>query len=275
MAFAIMYGVWKLVTLRGVKSCGLKIMNSQDLQSPLRDAYASPVISILMYHQVGEFGSPKECRSVLCNVKRFAGQMHYLRLAGYEVLSLREAREMLFEGRPVRRRSVVLTFDDGCDNFREYAWPILKRYGYPATVFVMPDMLGGRASWMRPPYDQGRLMTAGDLAAMQAEGLNIGSHTLTHCRLAECSLEQMNDEIVGSRHKLEDRFQTKVEDLCYPYGSYNQKVVEAAQEAGYRTGLTCRRAHGNLSPNPFEITRKAISHGDSILGMAFKLLKPR
>lgn len=243
--------------------------------TPLLAQAKHATVSVLMYHQVAPFAEPTEHRACFCHVDRFKSQMRYLKYTGYDVISLDKARRALFENQPLSKRSVVLTFDDGCDNFRQHAWPILQEFGFCATMFVMPELLGKTTAWMKAPYSDEPLMTAAQIIQLQSEGMHFGSHTLTHCRLAEASDEQSRQEIFESKLRLEDVLQRPVEDLCYPYGSYSQREVRFTQEAGYQTGLTCRRGHGNFSPNPFEITRKAISYGDSALGLGFKLIKSK
>jgi peptidoglycan/xylan/chitin deacetylase (PgdA/CDA1 family) len=80
-----------------------------------------PSVSILMYHQVGEFPAPKSHRAGFCHVRRFRSQMRYLKRFGYAVISLPEALAGIFQGATLAPRSVVLTFDDGYQNFHDYA----------------------------------------------------------------------------------------------------------------------------------------------------------
>mgnify|MGYP003351462914 CR=1 FL=1 len=77
--------------------------------------------------------------------------------------------------------------------------------------------------------------------------------------------------ISGQLRQLEDVLGEAVPDFCYPYGDYSLRARDLVQEAGYRTATTCIRGAANLSDNPFELTRKAISYGDNLVGFAFKL----
>ncbi len=234
-----------------------------------------PGISILMYHQVGLFPRPKLHRASFCHVKRFRSQMAYLKMAGYAVISLEEACLSLFEGRELATRSVVLTFDDGCDNFRQFALPILREYGYPSTMFLVANLLGGKTAWMTDMEFQSPLMTGDAIREIEAMGdVVFGSHTLNHVKLSQCEPSTARAEIFESKDRLENLLGKEVADFCYPYGSYHAAVRDWVEAAGYRSGLTCIRGLANRAPNRFEIPRKAISYGDNLLGYAWKLMKP-
>lgn len=231
----------------------------------------SPPITILMYHQVGHFKNPKLHRPVYCDVGRFRRQMAWLYWSGYNVISLDDAYACLFQGKSIPKKAIVLTFDDGCENFREYAWPILKKYQFPVTVFLVAGLLGKTTEWMNDVSEKASLMNEDVIRELQKEGVHFGSHTMNHARLASCELDVARNEIISSKAKLEDLLGKPVTDFCYPYGSYNESVAEIVAKAGYRLGLTCIRGAANYAKNPFEIPRKAISYGDNFLGYLWKI----
>lgn len=228
-------------------------------------------ISILMYHQVGKFDNPKLHRAVYCHVDRFRSQMQFMKAWGYNVISLKDACDCIFKNKPIPPKAVVLTFDDGCDNFREYAWPILKEFNYPATMFLVADLIGKETKWMDDVPEKSPLMTKEAILELHKEGVNFGSHTLNHVKLALCDEKMMKEEIFSSKAKLEDLLGKEIIDFCYPYGNYNQKVADTVKEAGYQTGLTCIRAAANFAKSPFDLPRKAISFGDSLIGWWWKV----
>jgi peptidoglycan/xylan/chitin deacetylase (PgdA/CDA1 family) len=233
---------------------------------------ATPHLSILMYHQVGFFPRPAAHRAVFCHVDRFKAQMAYLKAMNFSVLSLEQARACLFEGKPLPGKSVVLTFDDGYENFREHAWPAMQKHGFPATVFLVSDLLGKTSSWLGSEFaDHPPLMSASTVRQLASEGVNFGSHACSHPRLSRLDDAQMRREVFDSKSRLEDVLGNEVPDFCYPYGDYNARTIELVQEAGYRTGLTCIKGPANTAYNPLEIPRKAISYGDNLIGFAWKL----
>jgi peptidoglycan/xylan/chitin deacetylase (PgdA/CDA1 family) len=157
-------------------------------------------INILMYHQVGDFAPMDAHRSTYCHYRRFAAQMAFLARARYRVLSLDEALACIAGERPIPPRAVVLTFDDGYENFYEYAYPPLARHGFPAIVYLISDLLGQLAAWFAadgratPP-----LMDAARIRQLHRAGIDFGSHGASHLRLAEQDAATVRDEVTRSR----------------------------------------------------------------------------
>jgi peptidoglycan/xylan/chitin deacetylase (PgdA/CDA1 family) len=232
---------------------------------------ASPPMSILMYHQIGPYPRPEAHRALFCHIDRFRDQLRYFKWAGFKVLSLAEAYRCLFEGAPMPERSVVITVDDGYDDFREHAWPALQEFGYPATVYLVSSLVGRKAEWLKDWPAQASLMDAASIRQLHREGCGFGSHSLTHPRLSQLPQDAMRAEVFDSKATLEDLLGEAVQDFCYPYGDYNEHTRDLVAEAGYRSATTCIRGAANFSHNPFELTRKAISYGDNLIGLAWKL----
>jgi peptidoglycan/xylan/chitin deacetylase (PgdA/CDA1 family) len=231
----------------------------------------TPPVTILMYHQIGHFANPRQHRACYCDTGRFRRQMAWFHFWRYNIISIADARACLFEGKPVPPRAIVLTFDDGCENFREHAWPVLRRYNFPATMFVIPGMLGGTTAWMDGAAGRTPLMDAATVRELRREGLGIGSHTLNHVRLAQCAPAVAREEVFTSKAKLEDLLGEPVADFCYPYGDYNAGVAQMVAEAGYKTGLTCLRANANYAKSPLELPRKAVSYGMTLPGFLWQI----
>jgi len=226
-------------------------------------------ISILMYHQVGDFLPMQAHRATYCHHRRFARQMALLARFGYHVLSLDQALACLAGEQATPPRAVVLTFDDGYENFHQYAYPVLQRHGFPAIVYLLSGLIGGRADWLRD--DPAPLLNATQIRELRAGGIDFGSHGVSHRRLAELDEAGMRDEIVRSKAELETLLGEAVRHFCYPYGSHNRAVVETTREAGYASGVTCLRASATPAFDPLALPRKAISFGDSALGFWWKV----
>jgi peptidoglycan/xylan/chitin deacetylase (PgdA/CDA1 family) len=231
-----------------------------------------PRLSILMYHQVGDFRPMPSHRSTYCHYKRFAAQMRYLRTFGYTVMSFEAALRALRGERAMPARAVVLTFDDGYENFYEYAFPVLQRYRFPAMVYLLSGMLGHNAEWFaRDGRECPALMDRARVVQLQRAGIDFGSHGVSHVKLAEVDEARMRDEVFRSKAELEALLDQEVRHFCYPYGSYNDEVVETARVAGYKAAVTCERAAATPGVDPLRLPRKAISYGDSLPGYAWKL----
>jgi len=225
-----------------------------------------------MYHQVGRFDvAPQRHRAGYCRVERFRRQMAWLDTLGYRVISLDAALEALFGDAELPPHAVVLTFDDGYASFREHAFPVLERHGFPATVFLVADRIGRPADWLRDGQVHAPLMDADTIRDLHARGVTFGSHTLDHPRLRTLDPTEQRRQVRDSRARIEDVLQAPVRHFCYPYGNYDATTRDLVQEAGYASALTCIRGAANYAVNPWEIPRKAISWGDSLAGYAWKL----
>ncbi|QCQ21177.1 polysaccharide deacetylase family protein [Desulfoglaeba alkanexedens ALDC] len=233
---------------------------------------SKPRVSILMYHQVGFFRRPAAHRATFCHVRRFRRQMAWLKRSGYHVIRLTEAVRGLKGEIPLPNHSVVLTFDDGYRNFYENAYPMLHEYGFPATVFMVAGHLGSTARWIE---EEGRfgapLMEKDHLLEIQAGGIEIGSHTVTHPRLSKIPLSKAQREIAESKSILESLLGDRVIHFCYPYGDFNPQIADLVQEAGYESALTCIRGAATAEDSLFCLPRKAVSYGDSLIGYLWKL----
>jgi len=229
-------------------------------------------VSILMYHQVGRFPPPAAHRASFCHIRRFKAQMAYLHRFRYKVIGLEKALRGLFGEEPMPEHSVVLTFDDGCENFRDYALPVLKKYRFPATLFLVSSLVGKRAEWLEgraqaPP----KLMDRETLLLLKGEDIVFGSHTRSHSSLTALNLLSMREEIVQSKADLEHLLGEEVKYFCYPNGEFDEQVVATVRDAGYEAALTCERASATPFDDRFALPRKAISYGDSLLGYFWKL----
>jgi peptidoglycan/xylan/chitin deacetylase (PgdA/CDA1 family) len=178
--------------------------------------------AILMYHSVAP--GAKVSNRLAVSPETFDKQMRLLKTRGFNVITPEDFARNIKMGRKMPPRTVAITFDDGYqDNYTE-AFPVLKKYGLPAAIFIIINEVGrsDRLSW-----DEIRLM--------QASGLvSFGSHTLRHCTLPEAaSAEDLSRELVESRRILEDKLGVRVNMFAYPRGSFDKRSKDAVGKAGY------------------------------------------
>lgn len=231
----------------------------------------SAPIRVLLYHHVGRFERPRRQFGLYCHADTFARQMAYLARSPLRVVSLNRAVAAIRGDAPLHEASVVLTFDDGFQDFADHAWPVLKKHAFPATVFAVSGRVGKRAEWLTgPSVGNDRLMTAATLRSLAADGLDVGAHTATHPRLSALAPAQRDVEIGDARHRLEDTLGRPVRHFAYPYGDYDADARERVAAAGFVSGLTCIRDRAERAANLYEIPREGISYKDGALRYAYK-----
>lgn len=227
---------------------------------------------ILLYHQVestsvanasddGGYGvSPDE----------FEAQMRFLAERGYHCVSCRELERTSFVGDQAQTaRRIALTFDDGYRSFAENAYPVLLRYGFTATVFVVTGLLGATSDWERSPKRP--LLAPGEIRELAVDGIEFGSHTHTHRNLTVLTSEEALYELRRSREVLGHIVGGEVTRVAYPFGAADERIRALAAEAGYTVGFSVspsgpilkrvKRGMGLLPFDPFDIQRREVRAG--------------
>jgi len=160
---------------------------------------------------------------------RFAEQMTWLKRRGLRGVSIETLVDAMRAGRP--RGLVGITFDDGYVSVLEAALPELRRHGFTATMFIVSGRLGGSNEWDEGP--RWPLMSAGQVGELAAAGMEIGSHSTTHVRLAGLDAGQLKAQIAESKASLADLTGAPVRGFAYPYGSMDAAARMAVRDAGY------------------------------------------
>ncbi|EJO5346145.1 polysaccharide deacetylase family protein [Clostridium botulinum] len=202
-------------------------------------------IPVLMYHSVdyekgNELRLPKE---------EFKKQMKYLKNNGYTTLTLKELYSFLQKNKPIPKKSVVITLDDGyVDNYTN-AYPILKELGIKATIFIVTSNIDKNEE----------TLTSKQIKEMDQYGIEIGSHTYNHDKLDELSYEKQLETMKKSKNDLEKILNHKVDFIAYPYGKWNKDTIKAAKAAGYKMAFTTDGRWSNKENGIYSLDRVYIS----------------
>tara|TARA_A100001011_G_C13975753_1_gene701165 strand:- start:48 stop:731 length:684 start_codon:yes stop_codon:yes gene_type:complete len=201
-------------------------------------------IPILFYHNVGN-----EKHKSFITIREFDRQMKFLKDRGCNTSSC--------DSLDSQSGNISITFDDGYEDNLINALPILKKYGFTATCFIVPNSIGKTNEW---DITQHKLMDKIQIKEWIYEGMSIGSHSLSHLDLTIISIGDLRNEIESSKKYLEDYFQVSVDNFCYPFGKYNKNVINLVKLNGYKKAFTTNRGlyHINTS-KPYEVKRVPIS----------------
>lgn len=206
----------------------------------------------LMYHELELPGRPL-CQSDPGYVRYilpqddFSAQMQYLQRGGMHGISVGDALAGAAE------RSVVITFDDGCETDLISAAPILRKLNFGATFYVTAGFLG------RSGYLSGQ-----QLRELADSGFEIGCHSMTHPYLPDLSDSDLRHELVDAKHELERILGKSVDHYSCPGGQFDERVLELAVEAGYQSMASSEIHANNARTNRYLLGRVAVMRGMQI-----------
>ncbi|MBN2298116.1 MAG: polysaccharide deacetylase family protein [Deltaproteobacteria bacterium] len=189
-------------------------------------ALGAPVhayVTVLLYHKFDEADSP----STSTPTEMFRQQMDYLKVEGYQVISMDCLFECISGKKPLPEKAVVITIDDGYLSEYTQAVPVLKEHGFPFCIFVFTRAVGSR-----------NYMTWDQLHEVLSSGGDVGSHTHTHPRLTDVPPGEIEKECMVSKRILEEKLGIEAKWFAYPFGEYDDAVRSAGIKAGYRLLLT-------------------------------------
>ncbi len=203
-------------------------------------------VPIIYYHSVDDSANNNE---LIISKGKFRSHMQYLKDMGYTTLTIDELYDYIKNNVKIPEKSVLISFDDGYRDNYTNAYPILKEFGYKATIFVITDMVDNHDYYL----------TSAQIKEMSQNGIDIQSHTTNHKKLGESSKVEQLEALKNSKESLEKILNKKIEFIAYPYGNYNNNTIEAVKEAGYKMAFTTKEGWGDVSDNIYKIDRVYIS----------------
>jgi peptidoglycan/xylan/chitin deacetylase (PgdA/CDA1 family) len=206
---------------------------------------------VLTYHAVEDGPAP-----ICLEPRLFERHLDCLCAARVECVTVSTLAEAIAAGERLDGL-VAITFDDGFASAVETGWPLLAARGLPATVFCVSEYLGRESDWPTQPPSAPRrpLATAGALAAIAAQGAEIGSHGATHAPLDTNDRDVLERELAQSRRDLERELGVSLRALAWPYGVRSAVAEAEARAAGY--AVACTATPGIVGPTapPFALPR--------------------
>jgi len=209
------------------------------------------VVPVIMYHSVSPQAT--EANRLSVSAASFERQMRFLKEHRYNVVTLEELAALISEKKKIPPRTIAITFDDGYKDNYEWAFPVLKKFNLPATVFVIIDEIG------RPQQDR---LSWEEVKAMQDSGLvTIGSHCMGPDPLTKISApDEIKRQIFESRRVLEEKLGRKVFAFSYPEGRFTSQIRGLVIDAGYKVAVATNPGRHYPDDDVFALKRLRISH---------------
>ena len=229
------------------------------LQPEKQEAAAMPVaqvtvqddprtVMVLNYHKVVD-----EHMSLSVPLADFEQHMKWLKEYGYTSITPEELYEFIVNGSELPEKPVLITFDDGYKDNYTNAYPIMKKYGFKGTIFVVTGFVG--------VYDN--YMTWEQAKELADNGFSIESHTYSHKSMTEASDEEISKELTKSRDTIKNKLGIDADFMAYPTGTYNLHIAELVQKAGYKGAFTIKYDNVSRESNVYALERVPIFHTEN------------
>ena len=244
-------------------------MLSLCLVHPLTKMGMVPVESalpVLMYHSISdeaEQGVPAYYKTST-DTNTFERHMGCLKNQGFRSVSLDEGFRILQQGHKSREKAVIITFDDGFRDFYDRAFPILRKHGHTATVFLPTGFIGTE----RGSFKGRECLVWQEVRELRANGIRFGSHTVNHPKLYELPWNAIESELLLSKKCIEQELDEEITTFAYPYAfpqedrHFVSRFTDTLHRHGYRNCLTTVIGRLRANDDPFRMKRLPANSGD-------------
>ncbi|MEI6208846.1 MAG: polysaccharide deacetylase family protein [Desulfuromonadales bacterium] len=251
----------KLAYLISEFNDSVPIVSGKDVVIPIKpvnpgglysDGYQT--VPVLCYHQ---FSLKKSKNKISVTMETFDRQMAYLKNNGYTVITLKQFDDFIEYRQRPPKKSVLISIDDGWKTVRTIAYPILKKYGFTAVLFVYTDLIKSKPNSVALSWDDVREMVASGV-------IEVESHTVTHADLTKVGNDQVRKELADSQSAIHSKLGVTSAFLAYPYGNFNHDVVDGMRKSGYKAGFTVIRGENAFFSNTWSLNRSMVFNSEKI-----------
>jgi peptidoglycan/xylan/chitin deacetylase (PgdA/CDA1 family) len=204
------------------------------------------IVPILVYHSVRPYipADTTAVRRYIATPVTLETELSWLKANGFSSITFDDLARHLTQGASLPAKPVIISFDDDWESQYSYALPLLKKYGFTATFYIWVVVVGMKHH-----------MTWDEVKELDAAGMQIGCHTLTHPYLQRIRNDDtLRREIIGAKQKLEQHIGKPVTSFAYPFGQYNERVVSIVREAGFTSARSTWPGVVHSSDGLFSLT---------------------
>jgi peptidoglycan/xylan/chitin deacetylase (PgdA/CDA1 family) len=226
---------------------------------------------VLMYHSISSHVGNEKHNKWRVKPSDFKKQMKWFYKNQWNSYTISELSEL----NNIPEKSFAITFDDGFEDNYTNAFPILKKYNFKATIYLVPTQ--DTNYWeSNNTSELSNLLNNEQIDIMQESDLiEFGSHTLSHVNLSTIDDKQLENEISLSKEKVENIINKECKAFAYPYGKFNDKIVASIKKAGYTNATVVKRGLYELGDNTFTIKRIGILGSESFIDFLLKISRIR
>jgi len=225
-------------------------------------------VPILMYHALTPKRNSK-IHPIHITTELFEQEMKWLAANDYKTITIDELLKN-FHKKNKPGKYCVITFDDGYLSLYKYAMPVLKQYGFKATLYLATAATGAtdfsslKSLDPKTMPDDDRPLTWQELNEMQKHGWSIQSHSVTHADNAQLANEELMHELVESKKIIEQKLHHPVLHYAFPFGKYNASSLKLVKKAGYKTSTTVHAGLCTSKNDPYRLPRLEMNSNDTI-----------
>ena len=230
-------------------------------------------VTVLMYHRVGSAMNERESKYCV-SPGRFASHMNALQQRGMQPCSADDFVAWLDGAGALPDKTFLLTFDDGFLGVYEHAFPLLAAMGWRATMFLVSGLIGREDEWCTRENPSRRtypLLGRHEIEEMAGRGFSFQSHSRSHPDLTKLDRQALTTELAGARRDLEDLLGQPVRYLAYPYGRYDETVLEVARASGYHAAFSVQPGFNRPDVDRFRLRRLDVFGTDTATALLRKV----
>ncbi len=219
-------------------------------------------IPVLMYHSIS-----RDNNRISVSVTNFKKQMKLMSLLGYKGYSLNKINSK------TSKKKIIITFDDGYENIFTEAMPVLKKFNFSATCFIVNKKIGYFNDWDKNQknFKKKKLMNKKQINTWINNGFEVGSHTMNHYNLKYLSNDQKKYQILKPKQFFKTNYGINIQSFSYPFGCYNEDCLKILKR-NYKFAVTTKRSRYNKGKfNPLEIPRVPVNSNTSIFKYFLKV----
>ncbi len=197
-------------------------------------------------------------------VQSFYEHMKYLKVNDFHVIGLSELINFISSGLTIPKKSIVITFDDGYKSIQTNALPILKEFGFTATLFVNIYFLEKKIP-KESYWSDWQTLNWKEIIQLHESDIHIGSHALTHRKLTKVSEKDLQKEVIGSKEIIEQNIGEKIFAFSYPHGAFNHKIKNTLKANNFRCACSSIHGDNNARSDQYALRRTEITAFDDTI----------